>query len=258
MLATERQQKINEILQKNGAVTTADLMETFGVSIETVRRDLLLLEQQGRLSRVHGGAVAKNDMTPFSDLEQRNLEFVEQKNALSERAMAFINEGDVIAVDEGSTAMLFAKALKAHFDTLTVITHSLDVFQALNHHKNFTLILCGGHFLPQENAFYGPLVLESLCHLHAQKVFIFPSAVSLEHGIADYQSDLFPVQKQLFSVADSVFVLADSSKFEKTALLKVADMNDEYTYITDDALSDDLAKLYAENGKAVYRADPIV
>ena len=147
MLATERQQKIINILQKSGAVTTANLVETFDVSVETIRRDLLFLEQQGSLSRVHGGAVTKGDMKPFANLEQRNLEFVPQKVSLAQKAMAFISEGDVIAVDEGSTAILFAKALKEHFDTLTVITHSLDVFNLLNQHKNFQLILCGGHFL---------------------------------------------------------------------------------------------------------------
>ncbi len=255
MLATERQQKIINILQKSGAVTTAGLMKAFDVSVETIRRDLLLLEQQGRLSRVHGGAVAKGDMKPFADLEQRNLEFVPQKIALTQKAMAFIEEGDVIAVDEGSTAILFAKALKEHFDTLTVITHSLDVFNLLSQHKHFQLILCGGHFLRQENAFYGPLAIETLRSLHAQKSFIFPSAVSLAHGIADYQSDLFPMQKQLIALADTVFVLADSSKFEKAALLKVSDMCNEYIYITDTNLSDDLMNVYTENGKTVFRAD---
>ena len=255
MLATERQQKIIGILQKSGAVTTANLVETFDVSVETIRRDLLFLEQQGSLSRVHGGAVTKGDMKPFANLEQRNLEFVPQKVSLAQKAMAFISEGDVIAVDEGSTAILFAKALKEHFDTLTVITHSLDVFNLLNQHKNFQLILCGGHFLRQENAFFGPLVLGTLRSLHVQKAFIFPSAVSLAHGIADYQSDLFPIQQQLIAIADTVFVLADSSKFEKAALLKVSDMCNDYVYITDTDLSDDLMNVYAENGITVFRAD---
>lgn len=252
MFANERQDKIYDMIQNNGAVTTAKLVDFFCVSIETIRRDLLAMEQNGRLTRVHGGAVAKSGMKPFKELKERNKEFGKQKYELSLKAAEFISNGDIIGIDSGSTAISFAEVLKERFSKLTVVTHSMDVFEMLSNHKDFSVILCGGHYLHEENAFYGELTLDMLNSLHIQKTFIFPSAVSFECGIYDYQKDLYQIQKQLVKSSDEIYILADSSKFEKTALLKLDNMKPEYIYITDNSLQDEIVKLYKENDIEIY------
>lgn len=252
MFANERQNRIYDMIKNNGAVTTAKLVNFFGVSIETIRRDLLTMELNGLLTRVHGGAVAKSAMKPFKELKERNREFVRQKCELSIKAVEFISDGDIIGIDTGSTAISFAEVLKERFSKLTVVTHSMNVFEMLSNHKDFSVILCGGHYLREENAFYGELTLDMLNSLHIQKVFIFPSAVSLKYGIFDYQSDLYQIQKQLVKSSDEVYVLADSSKFEKTGLLKLNNMNPEYIYITDNSLRDEIVKLYRENDIKIH------
>ena len=252
MFANERQDLIFEILQKSGAVTTAGLIEQFGVSVETVRRDLLTMEQEGRLTRVHGGAVAKSDMKPYKELSQRNKEFSDEKYQLSRKAIEFIAEGDIIGIDSGSTAAFFAEVLKERFSKLTCVTYSMDVFQALCDYKDFSVILCGGDYLREENAFYGELTASMLSSLHVQKAFVFPSAISLERGIFDYRKELYRLQKQLIRCADKTFILADSSKFEKTGLLKLGNTQAEHTYVTDGLLSREIATLYQENGMTVY------
>lgn len=247
MFAKERQDTIYSLIQKDGAVTTSNLMDFFGVSIETIRRDLLAMEQSGRLTRVHGGAVAKGGMKSFVELKERNKEFVEEKRKLSLKAMEFIADGDIIGIDSGSTAILFAEVLKEKFSRLTIVTHSMDVFEILCNHREFSVILCGGHYLRTENSFYGELAMNMLDNLHIQKGFIFPSAVSLEYGIADFQKDLYQMQKQLLKASDRIYILADNSKFEKTALLKLSEMKSEYVYITDASLKEELVRLYEEN-----------
>lgn len=252
MFANERQDKIYDMIQNNGAVTAAKLVDFFGVSIETIRRDLLAMEQNGRLTRVHGGAVAKSAMKPYKELKQRNKEFGKQKYELSLKAAAFISDGDIVGIDSGSTAISFAEVLKERFSKLTVVTHSMDVFEILSDHKDFSVILCGGHYLREENAFYGELTLDMLNRLHIQKAFIFPSAVSLEYGIFDFQNELYQIQKQLLKSSDEIYILADSSKFEKTGLLKLNTMNPEYIYVTDCSLRDEIVKLYKENDIKIY------
>lgn len=252
MLAKERQDKINAILKKNGAVMTSDLVERFQVSVETVRRDLLLMEQKGILSRVHGGAVIVGEMEAFHDLDYRNQKYSVQKRELVATAASFVREGDYIGIDSGSTAILFAEALKDRYHNLTIVTHSMDVFEHLRDSRDFKIILCGGFYLREERAFYGSPTLDMLGGLHLQKAFIFPSAISLEFGICDFQPELFQVQKKMKSVSDSIFIAADSSKFEKKALLKLDDMRQEYTYITDSNLPSELKKIYAENDRNVY------
>lgn len=250
MFANERQDKIYAMIQKNGAVTTSGLMEAFGVSVETIRRDLLHMEQQGRLVRVHGGAVTKGDMMPFPELKQRNELRSVQKQNLACRAAELVCEGDVIGIDSGSTAISFAEAIRKRFTRLTVITHSLDVFHLLC--DCFTVILCGGQYMRQENTLYGPLTLETLKNLHMQKAFIFPSAVSLKYGICDFQHDIYLIQKQMLQSSDEIYILADSSKYEQRALLKLEDMKQEYYYVTDGDLADEIRKLYKENNIKIY------
>lgn len=252
MLANERQYRIQEILRRHGAVSTSDLVENFGVSIETIRRDLLTMEQKGLLSRVHGGAVSANEMVPFRDLAHRNTEHSDQKKELASYAAVFVQEGDYIAIDTGSTAIYLAEVLRDRFHKLTVATHSLDVFEILRENDGISAILCGGQYLKSENSFYGSLVLDTLEKLHFQKTFLFPSAVSLEFGIADYQQELFQVQKQLLKSSDHIFILADSSKFGKKALLKLDDMKQEYYYVTDSLLSPEQKKLYLENNIQIH------
>ncbi len=252
MFAEERQNIIHEYIQKFGAITTTKLMDEFNVSIETVRRDLILMEKRGLLKRVHGGAVEISGMKQFSELKERNKEFLEEKRKLSLTGSKFVNEGDIIFVDEGSTAIIFSEVLKERFSNLTVITNSLDVFNILCYHKDFNVILCGGHFNKKENAFYGSLVLNTLDKIHVQKAFIFPSAVSIEFGICDYQEELCLVQQQILKHSDVVYVLADSSKFEKSALLKLDDMKNEYIYVTDDKLPIGIEKLYGESNITIF------
>ncbi len=248
MLPKERQNIIYSILKKESAVTTAELIEHFGISDETIRRDLLVLEKEGKLQRVHGGAVSVGEMKPFLTLSRRIQDSQPEKAALSDLAMSFITENDTIAIDCGSTAVEFAKVLAGRFEKLTVVTHSLDVFSILTKETHFSVILCGGQFHHTECAFWGPMTLAVLDNIRVNKAFIFPSAVSLSNGICDFDPELFAVQKKLIEISNDVFILANSSKYENTALLKVSDTNPNYTYITDPAISPKLKKLYRENG----------
>lgn len=257
MLANQRHETILNLLRENGAVTASNLVKILRVSLETVRRDLKELESRGLLSRVHGGAVTRSDMKTFLDLDSRTSQFSAQKENLAQRAIEFVSEGDVIALDCGTTAIPFAECLKSRFTRLTVITYSYEIFKRLCHHAEFTVLLCSGDFDRTENAFYGKHALQMMQGLHAQKAFIFPSAISLEHGIYDFQTHLYAMQMGTIDCADQVFILADSSKFEKTGLYKLADMEKSFTYITDGEISEQLLELYLENEIKIYTGERV-
>lgn len=248
MLARERQHAIMDLLRSKGAVTTSGLVERFDVSTETVRRDLAELEAGGQIIKVHGGAVLKTGMEPNLGLNQRSQRQNKQKRAIAMKALECLHDGDVIAIDTGSTGSCFAEALATLQIKLTVVTCSLRVFEALKEATQFKVILCGGKFMPEEQVFLGDLTLEMLRRLHVQKLFLTPSAVSMEFGICDHEGELVSVQRQMIHLADEVFVLADSSKFEKQALIRINDMNKQFHYITDDGLGDELIQLYENNG----------
>ena len=251
MLAKERQEQIQNLLKANGAVTTSDLMERFGVSVETVRRDLLNMERAGSLQRVHGGAVPPGGVTPFRELKSRMQDHVPQKRQLCRTSVSFVEEGDSIAVDAGSTAVIFAEALKERFTRLTVVTYSLDVFDLLKDHRDFQVILCGGVCIPEENMLVGPLAEKMMGMLRVSKAFLFPTAVSVQHGICNHIQACFSMVRALTASADQCYILADSSKFERSDLLKQSDMLPGYIYITDPELPEGMKKMYEENGITV-------
>ena len=166
---------------------------------------------------------------------------------LAKKAADLIAEGDVIGIDTGSTALFLAAAIKERFNDLTVITHSMDIFNELHGVKNFKVILCGGQFLEDEWAFCGALTLQMLESLHMKKVFVFPTGISLESGLTDYQENLLPIQKQYLRSAGEVFILADSSKYQKKALYRFSEMKRAFTYVTDDELPSEIRERYEEH-----------
>lgn len=247
MLLQERQQYIAKQIEKYGAVTTAELMNKFNVSIETVRRDLIVLENEGILKKVHGGAVRNQAPSIFRDLNVRKEEHDIRKSMLAKTAVKMINEGDVVGIDTGSTAICLAHEIKKTFEKLTVITHSLDVFEILCNTGN-NVILCGGTYMPSERSFYGVHTTTVIERLFIPKLFLCPSAISIKYGICDWVEELLAVQMSMIKRSDKVYVIADSSKYETKALIKIDDVSPRYTFITDNELSDTVKQLYAENG----------
>ena len=251
MLANRRHEIILGLLRDEGAVTVSHLVKEFDVSLETVRRDLLLLEKAGLLRRVHGGAVSLGEMKPSKPLQSRQQDFTQEKDQLCQVAADMVCEGDYIAIGTGSTPIHFAQVLKKRFQKLTVVTYSYKVFEILSDMPDYDLVLLGGQYMPEEQCFYGQLTMDALQELRVMKSFVFPSAVSLEYGISGYAANLYPLQRQLLNCCDQAYILADSSKFECKALYKVADMRPEYIYITDSGLNEELAQIYRDNNLTV-------
>ena len=147
--------------------------------------------------------------------------------------------------------MEFAEILSLRFKELTVITHSLDVFERLQNKSGFKNILVGGIYLPDEKAFCGLPAVEAYKILHCDKAFITPAAISLKNGLSDCGERLMTVERHMIESADEIFVLADSDKFEKTALYRLAPISSRFTLVTDSGLSEELKSLYKENGITV-------
>lgn len=255
MLAKERQNQICEILKKSGTVETAKLADIFHVSVETIRKDLIILEKQNAIMKIHGGAIAKAALIPKQKLSERCEENHFKKISLALKATEFVSEGDIIGLDEGSTAIVFAEILKEKFSKLTVVTYSLDVMNILSECEGFEIILCGGNYMKDEQIFYGRQTLDALRSMHLQKAFVFPTAISLEFGICGYDDNILQIQNQLIQSADTVYMMADSEKFEKTAFQRLCDSDGNFIYITDDELNTDIKKAYEERNIKIYTGD---
>lgn len=248
MFAIERQQNICKMLDRNGSVSISELMNKFGVSTETVRRDLLQLERSGKLRRIHGGAIPLGSIKKEEALSVRLGECEKEKEELSQTALSLICEGDIIALDSGSTAMKLCEAIIQKFDTLTVITAGIDNFNILRRGKNINIILIGGIFDEKENVFYGRASVDMVKRYHVSKCFIFPAAISLKNGISGYGEHFADMQEAYMEIADKTVILADNGKFEKSAFEKLADTEKRFTYVTDSGLPEVIRAEYIENG----------
>lgn len=257
MKTDERRSAICDMLHKDGAVSMSDLFKRFDVSGETLRRDMIFLEEQGKLIRVHGGAIIRGEIMQYIPLQERNTERINEKKEIAKKVVEVIDEGDIISLDAGSTSLYIAEAIRDNFEKLTVVTYSLDVFNILCKKTGFDMILCGGNYIPAYHIFLDDFTKKMLDALHVQKSFVFPSAISLESGICEYHSDTYTYQRRMLAFADETYVVGDSSKFEKKALYKVDDMRNEYIYITDSSLPEALRKIYKANDKKLIIADKI-
>ena len=257
MFADVRRKEICKILKEKSAVKVTYLSEKFGVSIETIHKDLLFLEKNNELSRVHGGAVLKPSADRYIDFPSRIEERKPQKNEISRIASKFVQNGDIIAMDCGSTALELIEVLKEKLDSLTVVTHSLDVFLRACNYKNFNVILCGGFFDRAENAFYGDFALKMLGEIRVSKAFIFPSSISLGNGIFEHLPYLSQMQREIINSSDEVYILADSSKFGKSSLVKTCDINEKFTYISDSSLSNEIKEIYKSNNIQIITSEEL-
>mgnify|MGYP000875935473 CR=1 FL=1 len=249
MFARERHEAICEMLKQQRSVTVAELVEKFGVSVETVRRDLAYLEKRRQLTRVHGGAIAVSDkMRHFSALSERMSENAEKKRKLSETAATLVSENDVIAIDSGSTANIFIRVLCEKFEKLTIVTYSQDIIEAASDKSGFSIIMLGGYYMPSERVFYGFLTDECLKHVHVSKAFIFPSALSLKYGITINIGEFYNLQRGLMRISDRCYVLADSTKFENASPIRLCELDEPNGIVTDSGLDEQIYRQYKEKG----------
>lgn len=249
MFAEQRHQIIIQRLNQEKSIRASELTEQFGVSFETIRRDLEFLESEGRLRRVHGGAVLnKLDYSEEIPLSIRESIYLEEKEELAQIAIRYVKEGMSIAFDPSTTNTQIAKALKTKFDRLTVITNSLSIVNELISMPRYTLIMTGGVIRQDEQSIIGDLAEQFISRFHADIFFMSMSGVTLEAGITDNAVAEIHVKKIMHANAKRSIAIADSSKFGQNSLIKVCGASEVERFVTDSKIDPDIVKTFSEVG----------
>jgi DeoR family fructose operon transcriptional repressor len=232
-LAVERQERIRARLLAQRVVRVDELAEWLQISAATVRRDLLELEQQGRLRRVHGGAteIDKNLDEPLFD--DKTAIATTEKRAIAEAAFKLINPTDTVFLDGGSTILVLAHLLLplAH---LTVVTNSLRVAQLLSGNGP-RMILTGGECRRLSQTFVGPLSRPVLERVQLDWAFMGTIGVSAEAGLTTTDPNEAFTKELAISRARRIALLADSTKFGKSSFVRFGDAGQLTHLITDSA-----------------------
>jgi DeoR family transcriptional regulator, fructose operon transcriptional repressor len=251
--ALERQRKIAQLVREHGSVRASELTDLFGVTDETIRRDLSRLADMGILRRAHGGAVAA-PIRSESGFARRLQEQQEAKIAIAHAAADLVSDGSTIIIDSGTTTVHLARALRTKRD-LVVITNAVTNAIELMESTNVTVVLTGGVLRPATFGAVGDLAVATIRELHVDQTFLAMNSVSLE-GLTYPSFEEVAVKRAMIAAASEVILLADSSKFGHDSLVRVAPLGVLSRIVTSPGIDPDLKAALVELGIEVIVADP--
>ena len=247
MIAEKRKELILKMLDATGIVHIQELMKQCKVSEITVRRDLVDLESKGLLVRTHGGAVKSKAVEMLFYYDYKSNQHRQNKDYICQLAANYIQEGDIIFIDCGTTLSMITKYI-INFKNLTVISTSLPVVSELIRFPNIRVSLIGGEIDNERQATYGSLAEFMIGKYHAKKAFIAADGLSLKKGLSSYDDQESSITKKMIENSDEVFLLCDSSKIEKNSFIAFALVTDIHHLITDKEITPEHLKMYQDFG----------
>jgi DeoR family transcriptional regulator of aga operon len=244
---TDRQIQILQLLERQQRLSVAELCATFEVSEATARRDLESLASQGKLQRVHGGAIVLTQAPPEQPILQRQNEQADEKLRIGQAAAALVQAGETIFLGSGTTVLEAARALRGRRE-LTVLTNSLPVVNALAGTEGITVICLGGMLRDSELSFIGHITEQALAEVRADKVFMGTRAISLEYGLTHEYLPETMTDRAILKAGKQIIVLADHTKFGRAATVRLAPLESIHTIVTDKGTSQDFLDAFKEKG----------
>lgn len=251
MFIEERHQKILEMLKDKKRVEVQELSNLFRVSEDTIRRDLRIMEQEGKVHRTYGGAILPDKVNSYENFTVREKIQNDVKESIASIAVSFIQEHDTILLD-GSTTVSKIVPLLSNFKDLTVITNSIIIAYDIIHQcPNIKLHIIGGIV---RNDLANVISIESLKDiekLYVDKVFLSACSISLKGELTTPIIEDAHVKKAMLNAGREVYILADSSKFGQKSLMEFGKIKSEYIIITDSKLSSEIKedfKVLVERG----------
>ena len=208
----------------------AELSRRFNVSVDTVRRDLRVLQSSGLIRKTHGGAI--RHLTHPAPYDSRMVHSPTFKQAIGRRAAELVEEGDSIIIDSGTTTLCLAQSLQV--SRARVITNSLEIARAIAGKPNYELFVLGGKWDPVHHDLVGPRTVEQLLRYRVDKVFLGMVALDPRNGFTDNSEEDAAVKRAMIQVAEQAIGLADSTKMGNVAFVWVAPVSDIDILVTDD------------------------
>ena len=237
MTKYNRQQRILDLVRDNPSIRVSDIADKLGVSTGTVRNDLNSLEKKGRLERVHGGAVVRNQNQFQSNSFMRRYEQnITAKKAIALKVSTLINNGDSILLDASSTDYYLAREL-ASKNNLRIITNGFEVARELAHNSSNTVILIGGVVNNNASAVSGLLSEKIIEDLHIQKAFLSCSGFTIERGMTEISLDEAQLKRKVIESAEQIYALIDSTKIGQDDMTSFIRVEKITTLFTDAGIS---------------------
>ena len=238
-----RREEIIELIRTNGKVKVSELSERYGISEVSIRKDLLFLEAEGHLTRIHGGAVGMNKLYVNMDLSDRIKTNAAAKRELASLAVKFIEDNDTILMNAGTTLTYVLRAIRGK-KNITIVTNSIPNATEAALYPSFNVILLGGELDSKYQFTYGQDAIFQLENYHATKCILSVDGISAESGLTLYYANEAALARKMIASSDMTIVCADSSKLGKNVFARITDAKETDVLLTNKSTSyDELMKL---------------
>jgi DeoR family glycerol-3-phosphate regulon repressor len=231
MHLTDRQARIVEVARMTGRVLVEVLATQFSVTPQTIRKDLNDLCEADVLNRIHGGATFPRSIENMRYEARRQIAAVE-KQAIGEAAAALIPDGASLFINIGTTTEAVGEALAAHKD-LMVITNNINVANRLRVVDDIEVVIAGGVVRQSDGGIVGEAAVDFIRQFKVDYAVIGASAIDHDGALLDYDFREVKVAQAIIANARHVILVADSTKFERTAPVRIAQISQVHTFITD-------------------------
>lgn len=245
MLVSTRRREIMHRLAADGYVEAKALADELGVDASTIRRDLDALERAGQAQRTHGGARRAPGATAKLPYTMKEGERLEEKTAIGIAAASRVCDGQTVILDSGSTTYEIARAIR-HRTGLTVITNDLRIAKYMAETPGIRLLVTGGELLGSVFTLVGERATAFLSDYTADWAFLGADAVDIEAGVTNMNTLEVPLKRAMIAAAANALVVADSSKFGRRALAKVAGLDEIGGVITDSDLDPAISRQFGD------------
>jgi len=251
MLTSQRKKLLLAALERDGQLVARTLGVQFGVSEDTIRRDLRELAQAGLLQRVHGGALPASPAV--ADFSARRRIGTDAKKAIAKVAAQMVKPGQIVILDGGTTAVQLARHLP-HDLKATVVTHSPSVAVELVDHPSIDVIIIGGRLFKHSIVTVGAAALDALGAIRADLYFMGVTGVHPTAGLSTGDLEEAYMKRALLQHAAETVVLASSEKINAASACKIADVDVASTIIVEKTTPAKLTRPLAKLGVAIVRA----
>ncbi len=253
LLSEPRRRRILEWIQEEGSARVRDLAGAFGVSEATIRQDLERLDQEGHVTREHGGAFLNSVPAQVNAVALHHQENMEKKRKIGTLAASLVGNGETLILDAGTTTTEIATRLTTRAD-LTVITNALNIALILGAVPGFAVHMPGGQFKAPTLSLSGDKSVEYFRNIFAGKLFLATAGVALDAGLTYPSFADLQLKEAMIKAASHVYLVADSSKINKSAFTRLGALEVIQSFITDDGISDADAQAFEARGIRVLIA----
>lgn len=253
MFEEERLKKIAEYVQSRTRASVQELCELFNVSESTARRDLNELEKRKLLKRTHGGAVFLESVSFEPTYYEKEDKYRYEKERIAKKAAEFIEDGDSLIIDSGTTTLYLASEL-SRFKDLTVVTNSINLITKLSDMPNINIMSTGGTLRKNTMALAGPAAEQSLEKIRVDKAFIATNGIDITFGLTTPNVVEASIKQKMMNAAEQNFILADHTKIGHVSFAKFGDVSEIDACVTGDELSEKQLMEFERRSVKIYTA----